>query len=88
MLASREFGFMLTQGTLSLLAQWWFLKSPWCTTVPAVFGTYTMRLGTYTLIALARIGLGKGRLGRALRNVRSQDGYDGSTVNGATVPAK
>lgn len=80
MLASRDFSFMLVQGTLSTLGQWWYLKSAYCTTVSAVFGTFTVRLGSYALIALVRIALGRGPLGQALRRGSAEE----QKINGAT----
>ena len=68
MLASRDFGFMLTQGTLTMLLQLFLLQSAWCTTITAVFGTFTIRLGSYAVTSLLRAGLGRGKLGRALRS--------------------
>lgn len=67
MLASRDFGFMMLQGTLSLLIQCKLLSSPWCTSVSAVFATFTLRLGSYALLGLTRVALGYGPLGNALR---------------------
>lgn len=55
MLASRDFGFMLLQGTLSLLIQWKLLASSWCSSVPAVFATFTFRLGSYAMLGLIRV---------------------------------
>ena len=81
MLASRDFGFMLLQGTLSLLIQWRLLAS--CTTVSAVFGTFTFRLGSYALLGLLRVSLGYGPLGKALR--RKEQAADG--INGASIEA-
>ena len=76
MLASRDFGFMLLQGTLSLLVQWKLLTSSWCSTVSAVFATFTFRLGSYALLGLIRVALGYGPLGKALRRNKEEDGND------------
>lgn len=65
MLASRDFGFILSCGIGSFAAQLWLL--PKCNSITAVFGTYTMRLGTYAFLAAGRMFLGKGALGRLLR---------------------
>ena len=77
MLASRDFGFMLFQGFLSLVVQWYLLASSWCSTVSAVFATFTFRLGTYAMTALIRVAMGYGPLGQALRR---------GTINGAAGP--
>ena len=82
MLASRDFGFMLLQGTLSLLIQWKLLAS--CTTVSAVFGTFTFRLGSYAMLGLIRVALGYGPLGKALR----RNHQTGDEINGASLAAK
>lgn len=66
MLASRDFGFMLVMGLGTFLPQLVLLKTR-CDSLRFVFGTFTMRLGLYTLVALGRILLGYGRLGRAVR---------------------
>lgn len=81
MLASRDFSFMLVQGTLSLVIQWLFLTSSLCNSVSAVFNTYTIRLGTYSLFALLRVALGGGPLGRALQRNVKDDGHE--KINGA-----
>jgi Na+-driven multidrug efflux pump len=65
MLASRDFGFMLAMGTLTCLVQLYTLN--WCTTLTAIFGTFTFRLGSYTLAVLARVAMGKGDIGRAIK---------------------
>lgn len=65
MLASRDFGFMLVCGTLTSVMQLYTLN--WCNTLTAIFGTFTFRLGSYTLAVLARVAMGKGELGRAIR---------------------
>ena len=64
MLASREFGFMLFFGTGTLLVQLGLL--PYCHTVSHIFGTFTFRLGSYALVAIARILFGYGEIGRVL----------------------
>ncbi|CAB9513515.1 Protein DETOXIFICATION [Seminavis robusta] len=88
MLASRDFGFMLFQGTLSLLVQWKLLLSPWCSSVSAVFATFTLRLGTYALFAVIRVALGRGPLGKALRRRNMDDVMiNGDEINGASSAA-
>ena len=69
MLASRDFGFMLVQGFVTLVVQYKLLQSPrFCTSLSAIFATFTLRLASYTVMAAIRAAvLGKGRLGRALR---------------------
>lgn len=68
MLASRDFGFMLLSGFLTLIVQWKYLASPTlCTSLSVILGTFTFRLGIYAVAALARAALGYGRLGRAMR---------------------
>ena len=64
MLASREFGFMLFFGTGTLLVQLGLL--PYCHTVSHIFGTFTFRLRSYALVAIARILFGYGEIGRVL----------------------
>lgn len=67
MLASRDFGFMLTQGTLTMILQIMLLRSSFCSTISDLFATYTIRLGSYAICSLIRAGLGFGKLGKALR---------------------
>jgi hypothetical protein len=78
MLASRDFGFMLTQGILTMTMQLVLLKT-WCTSLSDIFSTFTLRLGSYAVCSLIRAALGMGKIGRALR---SRDILSGSTVNG------
>jgi hypothetical protein len=88
MLASRDFGFMLFQGFASLLIQWKLLYSPWCSSVSAVFATFTFRLGTYALLALIRVALGYGPLGEALRrresSINGEEKINGVGLEGNT----
>jgi Na+-driven multidrug efflux pump len=65
MLASRDFGFILSVGIATFLAQITLL--PRCHTIPAIFGTFTLRLGLYSVLAAARLATGSGALGRLLR---------------------
>ena len=67
MLASRDFGFMLTNGIVSFLIQTQILL-PRCHSLTAIFGTFTFRLGSYALIASLRsFVLKKGTLGKLLK---------------------
>jgi len=79
MLASKDFGFMLPQGAIATLVQIFLLKT-WCSTIPDIFATFTIRLGSYALLALIRIKLGYGKLGRALFN--EGDILKGKSING------
>jgi len=65
MLASRDFGFILSVGIGTFVAQLTALQK--CHTISAIFGTFTMRLGLYGFLAGARLALGHGALGRLLR---------------------
>jgi len=65
MLASRDFGFMLTMGTLTALLQLYTLN--WCTSLTTILGTFTFRLSSYTVAVIARVALGKGDIGRAIQ---------------------
>ena len=66
MLASRDFGFMLVMGLGSFLGQLQLL--PYCTSVSAILGTFTLRLGSYAIGSLARMALGFGGVGRVIRS--------------------
>jgi Na+-driven multidrug efflux pump len=66
MLASRDFGFMLLCGLSTFILQLGLLKSS-CDSLSFVFGTFTMRLGVYAILALGRAALGYGVLGRIIR---------------------
>jgi Na+-driven multidrug efflux pump len=61
-LASKDFGFLTGIGATLLLLQLSLL--PTCTSIGAIFGTFTIRLAVYTVIALGRIALGHGAMGR------------------------
>lgn len=65
MMASRDFGFMLATGLASFVLQAKLL--PYCTTVGDIFGTFTIRLGSYAVLSVGRALLGYGNLGRAIR---------------------
>lgn len=82
MLASRDFGFMLTQGILTMLLQIFLLQSAWCSSISAVFTTFTIRLGSYAVSSLIRAALGVGNLGAALRQGVA---LNGEKVNGAAT---
>ena len=65
MLASKDFSFMLLVGLGTFV---WQLKVlPTCHTVASIFGTFTIRLGTYAMAALGRIALGYGGVGKVVR---------------------
>ena len=65
MLASRDFGFLLLVGTATCLMQLGTLH--WCTSLGAILGTFSLRLGTYTVAVLTRMAMGQGALGRTIR---------------------
>mmetsp|Transcript_44021 Transcript_44021/g.106144 ORF Transcript_44021/g.106144 Transcript_44021/m.106144 type:complete len:521 (-) Transcript_44021:110-1672(-) len=73
MLASRDFGFMLTQGTLTMLLQLFLLKN-WCSSISQVYATFTLRLGSYAAVSLLRVFSGFGPLGRVIRGKKKQGG--------------
>ena len=86
MLASRDFGFMLFQGSMTMLLQAKLLSS-YCVTLSDVFHTWTIRLGSYAVFSLLRIVIGHGPLGRVIRSsTGSSNGSDFeglSKINGA-----
>jgi hypothetical protein len=65
LMASRDFGFMLSIGLASFALQAKMLT--YCNSVPAVFATFSLRLATYALFSVGRIVLGYGNLGRVIR---------------------
>ena len=79
MLASKDFRFMLSQGAIATLVQIFLLKT-WCSNIPDIFATFTFRLGSYALLALIRVKLGRGKLGRAL--FTEGDILKGKSING------
>lgn len=85
MLASRDFNFMLGQGILTMLLQIFLLSTSWCSSISAIFATFTIRLGSYAISSLIRAGLGFGKLGTALRGGIT---IDGAKVNGAAIKAQ
>merc|ERR1719253_153701 len=70
MMASRDFGFMLTTGLGSFMLQAKLLT--YCNSVAEIFGTFTIRLGSYALLSVGRALLGYGNLGRAIRGDRGK----------------
>jgi len=66
MLASKDFGFMLSCGLSTFILQLYMLQN-YCTSVGFIFGTFTIRLGSYAALALARAYLGYGSLGKVMR---------------------
>lgn len=79
MLASRDFGFMLTQGVITMLLQIALLKR-WCTSISDIYATFTLRLGSYAVVSLLRVFLGLGGLGRVIRS--TSDIFNGEKING------
>ena len=82
MLASKDFGFMLTQGLFTMLAQLFLLKT-WCSSISDIFSTFVLRLGSYAIISLIRVGLGYGKLGRTLSNGGRGIFFKRKPINGA-----
>jgi Na+-driven multidrug efflux pump len=78
-LASKDFGFLTGIGISLLLMQLGLLSS--CTTIGGIFGTFTIRLAVYTVIALGRIALGQGGMGRVFWR-----GYDKASNVKKNVP--
>ena len=78
MLASKDFGFMLSQGILTMLLQI-FLLTTWCSSITDIFSTFTLRLGSYAVVSVIRAAFGFGALGRA---IRSGGILSGKTING------
>ena len=62
---SQDFGFLFFTGLGTFLVQLSILS--FCTSVSDIFGTFTLRLVTYTIAVLARAALGFGGVGRILR---------------------
>ena len=73
MLASKDFGFMLSQGVVTMMVQLFLLKT-WCTSLSDIFATFILRLGSYAMLSLIRAGLGYGNLGRALFTKKAING--------------
>lgn len=76
MLASKDFGFMLTLGLSTFMAQLYLLPS--VTSVAGIFHTFTLRLACYSVMAMARWALGFGAIGRVIRE--SREPMDEKTV--------
>jgi hypothetical protein len=66
-LASKDFGYMLTQGLATMAIQIFILRT-WCSSVSDVFATFTLRLGSYAMLSLLRTFVGKGSIGRAMKS--------------------
>mmetsp|Transcript_10025 Transcript_10025/g.14809 ORF Transcript_10025/g.14809 Transcript_10025/m.14809 type:complete len:579 (+) Transcript_10025:82-1818(+) len=77
LMASRDFGFMLTCGLFSFALQLLLLQRH-CTSINFIFGTFTMRLGSYAILGLMRVFVfGGGRLGRVIRSSGKDTGEEG-----------
>ena len=74
MLASRDFGFMFLVGVSTCITQLILLKQ--CTSINAILGTFTLRLGIYAVAVGTRAALGYGALGRAIKNRSSRRKVD------------
>jgi len=83
MMASRDFGFMLAMGLGSFALQAKLL--PYCSSVGDIFGTFTIRLGTYAALSAGRALLGYGNLGRAIRGKEGGRGYPDGSVAGTSA---
>jgi len=66
MLASRDFGYMFQIGISTCIMQLFLLKK--CTSINAIFATFTLRLAIYAIAVVVRASMGYGDLGRALKN--------------------
>jgi len=64
MLASRDFSFIIIVGLLTCFLQVSLL--PRCLTLGSIFGTFTLRLASYAIAILLRVGSGSGILGKVL----------------------
>ncbi|CAJ1966463.1 unnamed protein product [Cylindrotheca closterium] len=74
MLASRDFSFMLIQGVMTMILQLFLLKN-WCSSIPQVYATFTIRLGSYAASSLLRVFSGFGPLGRVIRGNKKEEDY-------------
>ena len=72
MMASRDFMFMLGLGLTSFVMQAKLLT--YCKSVGDILATFTLRLGTYAVVSVARGLLGYGNLGRAIRGGKEIEG--------------
>ena len=70
MLASRDFGFMLSLGTTTFLVQLGVLRR--CTTLQGIFATFIFRLGLYGPLCAIRWGVGRGAIGKAIAKSRRE----------------
>jgi len=68
MMASKDFSWMLGLGLSSFFVQSMLLSH--CSSVQAIFWTFTLRLASYAVLSVARALLGYGHLGRAIRRKR------------------
>jgi hypothetical protein len=68
MLASRDFGFLLSIGLSTFLMQLTHLS--YCNSVNGILSTFSLRLFVYTVGVLGRISLGFGGVVRAIRSRR------------------
>ena len=84
MLASRDFGFILSVGLATFVTQISLL--PRCHSLSAIFGTFTLRLGAYFSLAALRLLVGRGTLGRLLRRQPKSEEVPNS-VGGDDCPA-
>ena len=84
MLASKDFGFMLSQGIFTMLVQLFLLKT-WCSSISDIFATFIFRLGSYAIISLLRAGFGYGKLGRAMLSGGNGTFFQRKPINGAAV---
>lgn len=71
MLASRDFGFMLSTGLSTMTLQLLYLRYR-ANSLAAIFATFAFRLGTYGILCCVRAALGYGTLGRALRSKKKK----------------
>lgn len=84
MLASRDFGFILSVGIATFLTQLTLLQK--CHSLPAIFGTFTLRLGSYFGLATLRLCMGHGALGRLLRPKKGQSQGTDDAPDTVTAP--
>ena len=82
MLASRDFTYMLIQGLSTMFLQIKLLDS-YTNSISDIYATYTIRLGSYAIISLLRVALGKGPLGRAIRKGKNNAIPAINGINGA-----
>ena len=66
LLASRDFGFIITTSLFSCILQLNLLKR--CSTLNHIFLTFALRLGSYFLSGVGRILMGGGSLGKILKS--------------------